>query len=132
VTWHKQIPVEVGTRVAVVSENGMRQSVVTFTRVERITKTLIMLENGDRFRRSDQQRPGDYSWAMRPYLADPESEEVRRIAREQKARDLLASIRHAVEKFPDQPAEQAQVAERIVAWATQLRDLVAQAAEVTP
>jgi hypothetical protein len=115
--------IQPGAKVAVISENGARNQIVTFTEVARQTKTRIVLANGDTFRVVDQRRTGDYTWSFRPYLAAPESDKVQRIHRAQQIRQTVAAVEAEARKFPTDEREQAAVAGKLARLAGRLVSL---------
>ena len=60
--------------------------------VERITKTLLILENGTRFRRRDGNTPGDGYYSSLQWLREYSQEEGERIEREQTVRRMVCTL----------------------------------------
>ena len=92
-----------GDRVIVSSGGVLRPEKVG--RVDRLTKTQIILADGSRFRKSDGWQSGD-GWS-RSYLREASEETIKEIAALARRRKLLRNVQHfRWETLPDDLLQQ--------------------------
>lgn len=99
--------------------------------VERVTKTLVVLVNGSRFRRSDGLTPGESMWRQ-AYLADPSDPTIRIQLLQDRRNQLVVRAQRSGRDIPLQatPGDLLRAAERISSLADKIRLLDEQIDEI--
>lgn len=81
----------------------------TFTFVERLTKTQIVMRNGEKFRKSDGQQVGNQDAWSSVWLVVPTEENVAKVLLSRKRRkvmEILTSLRRDLKKLPESTLDQ--------------------------
>lgn len=120
--------ITIGATVAV-NSSGMGRMTYTLHTVERLTKTRIVLANGQWFHRDTLKGPQGSGWSVTDRLADPSDPQVALSLLRQQCSTLHGRLDKAFQKMPDEVRRGAEHYEQIARLANRLGDRAQQVAQ---